>query len=657
MLIDRSSLFSTAILLSAFFSTSSAFYIPGWSIKSYKENDQVPLYFNKISSDRSPLPYSYAELPFTCAAKAENDQITAPLKHVGLNLGEVLRGDRISESGYSLMMMKQNTCAHACDVKVDKKGLQRASDLIKNEYSVEWIIDNLPGATAFVSADRSNRYYAAGFPLGFLDAKGRANIHNHAIILVRYRKAPGGPPKPGHQQRHVIVAFEVYPKSVAAGEKECPGNSDKYEPFVIDLNKEEETIPFTYAVYWREDETIEWGSRWNKYLSYMDDSAHVHWLALVNSLVIVALLATFVAIIVIRTLNRDIHNYNSKNERGLEDSLIMGTGASADDKEFSDLSGWKLVFADIFRPPVNSSLFASLVGSGIQLAVMIATVVGFSCLGVLNPSYRGGFLSYALFLFAFSGIFSGYVSSRISRNLGSERWGKTALLTATVVPGFLMMLVVVLNFFVWSKASSSALPFGTLIALMCIWFFISCPLVILGAYVGSKVSPTVIPVEISQTPRKIPSQRRYKRLLPSVLMGGLLPFAVIFVELRFVYKSVWQTQSTYYYMYGFLGLVFLVLITTVMEMSIVVTYFQLNTEDYRWWWKSFMVGTGSAWWVFIYSVYYYFAYLEVDGFVPSLVFFAYSTMGCIVYGVITGSIGFLASYFFVFKIYGAIKAE
>lgn len=646
----------TTLLLLFLFQSTLAYYIPGWSIKSYHELDPVPLYFNKISSDHSPLPYSYSELPFVCGFKAAKEAHNS-LKKVGLNLGEVLRGDRIVESRYNLAMMNESTCVHACDVEVDKNTLQRAFSLIKAQYSVEWIVDNLPGATAFVSVDRSSRYYAAGFPLGYMDLRGRANIHNHVILLIRYRKAPGGPPKPGHEQRYVIVAFEVYPKSVAAGEKECPGNSDTYDPYVIDTNQDSAVIPYTYSVYWREDESIAWENRWNKYLSYSDESAHVHWLALVNSLVIAALLATFVAIIVIRTLNRDIHNYNTRNLSGLENSLILGTGASADDKEFSDLSGWKLVFADVFRPPVNPSFFAALIGSGAQLVFMLTTVVGFACLGVLNPSYRGGFLSYALFLFAFAGIFSGYVAARISKNFGSTKWGKTALLTATFVPGLLMSIVIILNFFIWSQASSSALPFGTLLALVCIWFFISCPLVLAGSFIGNKMAPTPLPVEISRVPRQIPRQSRHKHFIPSVLLGGLLPFAVIFVELRFVYKSVWQTQSTYYYMYGFLALVFLVLILTVMEMSIVITYFQLNTEDYRWWWKSFMVGTGSAWWVFIYSVYYYFMHLDVDGFVPSLVFFSYSLIGSIVYGIVTGAIGFLASYYFVFKIYGAIKAD
>lgn len=620
--------------------SAEAFYIPGWSIKTYAELDNVPLYVNKVTSNHSPLPYSYLQLPFVCQPSKDITSVT-------LNLGEVLRGDRIWESDYNLVMNNETTCADLCSKTVDKAGLQRADELIRAKYNVEWIVDNLPGATAFISLVNMKRYYAAGFPLGYIGENGAAYLNNHAIVLIRYRKARSDP------NRNVIVAFEVYPKSVSAGEVKCPGTQDKYEPFAIDTTKESDVIPFTYSVYWREDKELSWESRWNMYLSNPDESVRVHWFALVNSLVIASFLAILVGVILIRTLNRDIQTYNQQYMQ-----LQNLDGVEENDKDLmTEVSGWKLVYADVFRAPRSPVLFASLVGSGIQFLVMVGTVVGFACMGVLNPSFRGGFLSYALFLFAFAGIFSGYVSSRVNKNFGSDQWGKCAILTALVAPGVIMAVVVSLNFFVWHEASSSAIPFTTLLALICIWFFISAPLVVIGSYVGSKVTATTVPTRISVIPRQIPGQRRYKSLIPSVLIGGLLPFLVILVELRFVYNSVWQTKSAYYYMYGFLALVFFVLQITVMEMSIVITYFQLNTEDYRWWWRSFFVGTGSAWWILIYSIFYYFTTLELQGFVPMLMFFGYSIMGTFVYGLITGTIGFFASYLFVMKIYGAIKAD
>lgn len=108
--------------------------------------------------------------------------------------------------------------------KVDMAGLKRADELIRNQYTVEWIVDNLPGATAFISVVNKKRYYAAGFPLGGI-SDDKAFINNHVIILVRYRQAPRNP------NHNVIVAFEVYPKSVSSDSLKCPGTTNTYEPF------------------------------------------------------------------------------------------------------------------------------------------------------------------------------------------------------------------------------------------------------------------------------------------------------------------------------------------------------------------------------------------------------------------------------------------
>jgi transmembrane 9 superfamily protein 2/4 len=62
------------------------------------------------------------------------------------------------------------------------------------------------------------------------------------------------------------------------------------------------------------------------------------------------------------------------------------------------------------------------------------------------------------------------------------------------------------------------------------------------------------------------------------MLAGIIPFAVIFIELLFVFKSLWQDKSGYYYVFGFLGVVSMILILTVIEVTIVATYVQLCSE-------------------------------------------------------------------------------
>lgn len=458
---------------------------------------------------------------------------------------------------------------------------------------------------------------------------------------------------PEKPDRKLIVAFEVYPKSIDAPPGQCPSSLVGQPPLELRIPKGADTLTFpsTYAVYWKEDESIDWASRWDLYFVNDDESVHIHWLAIVNSVVIAMLLTIVVAIVMLRTLARDIQKYNQTGPLGDPETR---KAAEEIEDEVLDTTGWKLVHGDAFRPPVMGGIFAPVVGSGVQLMIVMVSLIVLSATGVLNPSYRGGFISFGLFLFAFAGVFSGYFSTRVYKTFKGDNWKKNAMMTALIFPGFLFGSTFVLNLFVWAQASSTAIPFSTLLALLFMWLCVSLPLVFMGSYFGFRRDPWEHPARTNMIPRQIPAQPWHLKTIPSILLGGIIPFAVIFIELIFVFKSLWQDKSTYYYMFGFLGLIAGVLLLTVMEISIVATYFLLCAENWQWWWRSFLVGAGSAVWVFIYSGWYYWTALSIKGWVSGLLFFAYSALACCVYGVLVGTVGFLASYTFVRKIYGFV---
>uniref|UniRef100_A0ACB8FJI9 Transmembrane 9 super member 2 n=1 Tax=Sphaerodactylus townsendi TaxID=933632 RepID=A0ACB8FJI9_9SAUR len=59
-------------------------------------------------------------------------------------------------------------------------------------------------------------------------------------------------------------------------------------------------------------------------------------------------------------------------------------------------------------------------------------------------------------------------------------------------------------------------------------------------------------------------------------MGGILPFGCIFIQLFFIQNSIWSHQT--YYMFGFLFLVFIILVITCSEATILLCYFHLCAE-------------------------------------------------------------------------------
>lgn len=140
-----------------------------------------------------------------------------------------------------------------------------------------------------------------------------------------------------------------------------------------------------------------------------------------------------------------------------------------------------------------------------------------------------------------------------------------------------------------------------------------------------------------------------------VFVGGILSFGAIYIEVFFIMTSVWHHQ--FYYMFGFLLLVLAILLITCSEITIVLTYFQLCSEDYHWWWRSFFTSASAGLYLFLYSGYYFFTKLNILRFEGGLLFFGYMFLISVGFGFVTGAIGFMASYIFVNIIYGSVKVE
>lgn len=66
---------------------------------------------------------------------------------------------------------------------------------------------------------------------------------------------------------------------------------------------------------------------------------------------------------------------------------------------------------------------------------------------------------------------------------------------------------------------------------------------------------------------------------------------------------------------------------------------------------------GSALYILFYSLFYFITNLNINEFVPTLLYFGYTALMVLTFWILTGSIGFLAAYAFVRKIYAAVKID
>ena len=146
------------------------------------------------------------------------------------------------------------------------------------------------------------------------------------------------------------------------------------------------------------------------------------------------------------------------------------------------------------------------------------------------------------------GMFNGYFSARIYKSAEGSKWYETSLFAALLFPSVVFGAGFCVNLFIWYYGSSvsvmpapfhvvkqhpngtasiylavaclaaaylavvgvrlaqGALPFGTMMALLCLWFGISVPLVLAGGYFGFRKDALSFPVSVNQIPRQIPEQ-------------------------------------------------------------------------------------------------------------------------------------------------------
>lgn len=288
--------------------TVTAFYIPGVAPVEYAPGDPVRVMAVKMTSTKHPLPYEYYFLPF-----CRPDKIV----HRAENLGEVLRGDRITNTPYNLEMGKNVTCRALCEKELDEKQVKKFRKFIKNDYRAHWLIDNLPSATKLMVDDEPT--YLHGFPIGF-EEDDKVHLFNHVTIVVKVHRAV--------PESVRIVGFEIKAGSFDADaysvgdDQSCTvatNGGALPKPLMLAKPEKDTTtkkkVIFSYGVRF-EDSDVAWASRWDTYLRMSD--TEIHWFSIINSFITVLFLSAIFGVIIVRTLSRDIAKYNEEEEDDVE---------------------------------------------------------------------------------------------------------------------------------------------------------------------------------------------------------------------------------------------------------------------------------------------------------------------------------------------------
>ncbi|KAJ9554345.1 hypothetical protein OSB04_018390 [Centaurea solstitialis] len=233
---------------------------------------------------------------------------------------------------------------------------------------------------------------------------------------------------------------------------------------------------------------------------------------------------------------------------------------------------------------------------------------------------------------------------------------KNLLLTGGLYLGPLFLTFCFLNSVAVFYGTTAALPIGGILILSLLWIFLASPSLLLGGIVGkNRASDFEAPCKTAKSPREVPQLRWYRGVVPQMALAGILPFSVVYVQLYYIFASVWGHRI--YSLYGIMSVVFFLLLIITALVSVALTYFQLAVEDHEWWWRSFLCGGSTGLFIYGYCIYYYFERSDMTGFMQTSFFFGY--MACVCYGIflVLGSVGFRASLLFVRYLYAAIKCD
>ena len=596
-------------------SLTKAFYIPGIAPYAYLEGEQIHIRVNSVTSVQTHVPFGYYTHDF-CKPDIIHDEAE--------NLGELLMGENVETSVYHVRMMEPQHCRIICTTTPSQVDVNLFKKRIDDEYTINWVVDNLPAATRI----EDTMLYEHGYFLGF-EVDGDYYINNHVAITFQVHHQEGD------------LGYRIVGVIVDATSRDninletCESHQGQL------LTSHTSNITWTYDVTF-EESPVRWASRWDIYLSMNHRySADIHWLSITNAILLVMILSVVVMAILIRTLRQDLSRYNR---------------IATEITDMTEDLGWKVIHKDVCRGPDTFALmYAVMVGTASQLFCMVLVCMVLGMLGFVSPATRGSLMMCCLVFFLVLSYVAGYSAARTYKMFGGKHWQRCTVYVTTWFPGLVAGTFFLVNLGQWHAGSTAALPFYSMVVVFILWLCVSAPLTWVGCREGFLKETFAAVVKPSAIPRPIPPQPWYCHPVLVVLVSGGIPFSVVSLELYMIMDSIWLDQ--FYYVYGFLAMTFVLGCVACMEVTLVVLYFQLNREDHRWWWSSFCVSGSLGIWIWCYSIWYMIQHYDMISFLPALIYISYMTLMSLTAFLVFGVVGYYTSVWFIWSIYARLKLD
>ena len=591
---------------------------------SHDLNSELQIQAGALSSIDGIIPFSYAKLKI-----CNTDKVVK----IEDNLGEILTGERIFNTGYVAKTGNDSFCETLCYNQFDNESLNLIKRLIKGNYFINWYLDKLPAGILSYNKNTQETTidYFKGIPLGYIE-NDIYYIYNHLQFHILINEES--------RNKFNIVGFNILPMSLNhdSEKAQCANTSKtmlnnfliKPQPISDYINNK---ILFTYDIIF-EKSNITLGTRWDH---YKPSDTKIHWLGIFLSQLIVISLAIIIIMVLLKNINKDINIYNNK---------VINF-------EFIDYYTWKELSGDVFRAPLRyPMLLSSIIGNGVQLFSMLTITLFLGSVGFENPEKRANLLNIGIIFFCVMGLPGGYVSAKVYQFFKGKYWLFNALLTSIIFPGTLFIGYCIVNIILALEKSSATANVSDILSLFVLWIFCTFPLILIGSFFGAKNRPILSPCKTNAVPSFIPGKPWYLHYKFMTFITGIIAFGTFFVEFNYVMSSLWKHQI--YFLAVFLWISLSSFIIICGEISIIVIFWNLCYGDYNWWWKSFIIGASPVIYFVIFSVYYFFK-LQIRRLSAIVVYFGIMGLISSMALFICGSISVLITFAFVKFIYSRIK--
>mmetsp|Transcript_30691 Transcript_30691/g.94947 ORF Transcript_30691/g.94947 Transcript_30691/m.94947 type:complete len:504 (+) Transcript_30691:140-1651(+) len=469
----------------------------------YAAHEPLQVIANKVGPFNNPSEtYEYYSLPFCSRSKKKRRE----------DFGERLVGDRKVVSPYEVTFLDNVPWRLLCEQSFSRPELQMFTNAIENDYYFEMFVEDLPmwGYVGEVEGE--------DVLLGHLETV-RRYIYPHLHFSIGY-----------NADQVVSVNVSTNPQRKVDITEEFDGTE----------------VAFSYSVEWVARSDLKWDSRMSRYHDsrFLPGTFEIHWLSIINSFVLVLLLTAFLTIIMMRVLKNDFSRYMEVEE----------------DEIGEEETGWKLINGDVFRFPPFASGLSALIGAGAQLFCVTLLLLMCAISNCIVPTKRGAVLTAMIILYVCTAPIGGFVSARLYRQLGGDAWLANALLASVVFPCPLVLVFTWVNSVALAHGSSAALPFVAVVIISTLYGLVAIPLTLGGAILGRHLSEDFgAPCRTTRLPREIPVEMPWYRLPPAqMFMAGFLPFSAIYIELHYIFASLWGHKI--YTLFGILFLAFIMLL-------------------------------------------------------------------------------------------------